>query len=94
MLATLSVSGGFDIDYMCLLWSEITAPALLVNGSESGEFWSGKPGAVYLSPEELARRVGAFRNAKVVEIDGAGHMLHFDRPNELLETIRSFLASL
>lgn len=92
MLATLSVSGGFDADYMRLLWSQIPVPALVVNGAESGEFWLGQPGA-YLSPEELDSRVGAFQKARYVEIEGAGHMLHFDRPIELLEEMRAFLAT-
>ncbi|MDG2305848.1 MAG: alpha/beta hydrolase [Candidatus Binatia bacterium] len=91
MLATLSVTGSFSIDYMRAFWAEIQAPALLINGSESGEFWFDKPGATYLEPDELERRVGSFGNGRLVEIDGAGHMLHFDRPDELLAEIRSFL---
>ena len=76
---------------MRAFWAEIQAPALLINGSESGEFWFDKPGATYLEPDELERRVGSFGNGRLVEIDGAGHMLHFDRPDELLAEIRSFL---
>lgn len=91
MLATLSVTGAFSVEYMCAFWAEIEAPTLLINGSESGEFWFDKPGATYLEPDELARRVGAFRNAKLVEIEGAGHMVHFDRPAELLAEVRGFL---
>jgi len=93
MLATMSVTGSFSVEYMCAFWSEITAPTLLINGSESGEFWFDKPGAIYLEPDELDRRVGAFKTGKLVEIEGAGHMVHFDRPNELLAEIRSFLAT-
>ncbi len=91
MLATLTVSGGFDVAYMCLLWAQINAPTLVVNGAESGEFWSNEPGGRYLSPEELERRVGSFKKARYVEIEGAGHMLHFDRPDELLTEVRNFL---
>ena len=91
MLATMSVTGSFSIEYMCAFWSEITAPTLLINGSESGEFWFDRPGATYLEADELARRVGAFRDAKLVEIEGAGHMVHFDRPAELLSEMRGFL---
>jgi pimeloyl-ACP methyl ester carboxylesterase len=35
--------------------------------------------------------VGAFRDLRVVEIAGAGHMVHFDRPDDLAATIREFL---
>ena len=72
-------------------WRRITAPVLLVHGAESGEFWRGQPGAVYLEPDDLRRRVGAFRDARLVEIAGAGHMVHFDRPAELVAAIRTFL---
>lgn len=94
MLATLSVAGGFAMDNLAAFWAEITAPTLLVIGAESGEFWHDKPGVPYLQKDDLERRVGAFRDAQVVEIEGAGHMLHFDRPAELLDSIRTFLAGL
>jgi pimeloyl-ACP methyl ester carboxylesterase len=63
-----------------------------VHGTESGAFWRGKPGSVYLDREDLARRVACFRDARVIEIAGAGHMVHFDRPGELTEALRAFLA--
>lgn len=94
MLATLSVAGTFSLDYMRAFWKEVKAPTLLINGKESGEFWFDKPGAVYLEPEDLEHRVSAFPDARLVEIDGAGHMVHFDRPDELLAEIRGFLAGL
>lgn len=91
MLATLTVAGGFNREAMLAFWSEISAPTLLINGSEAGEFWNETPGAPYLEEKDFAERRGAFRTARYVEIEGAGHMVHFDRPRELLETIRSFL---
>ena len=91
MLATLAVSGGFHLDAMLAFWSEIRAPTLLINGSESGEFWNERPGAPYLEGADFEQRRGAFRTARFVEIEGAGHMVHFDCPEELLRTIRSFL---
>lgn len=92
MLATLSVAGTFSLEYMRAFWLNVKAPTLLINGKESGEFWFDTPGAVYLEPDDLHHRVGAFPDAKFVEIDGAGHMVHFDRPDELLAEIRDFLA--
>jgi pimeloyl-ACP methyl ester carboxylesterase len=32
-----------------------------------------------------------FREAELVEIPGAGHMVHFDRPRELVTAIRKSL---
>jgi pimeloyl-ACP methyl ester carboxylesterase len=91
MLSTLAVAGTFNLDYQRAFWRRIRAPTLLVHGAESGEFWHERPGARYLEPAELAARVAAFRDATVVEIPNAGHMVHFDRPEALAATIRAFL---
>jgi len=93
MLATMAVTGPFDLEYTMEFWRRIAVPTLLVHGAESGEFWRSRPGAVYLEPADLERRLGAFRDARLVEIEGAGHMVHFDRPRELVRTIRSFLGA-
>jgi pimeloyl-ACP methyl ester carboxylesterase len=91
MLATMDVTGPFNLDYAMAFWRRITAPTLIIHGSESGEFWRGAPGAVYLEPADRERRLGCFRDVRFVEITGAGHMVHFDRPRELLGAIREFL---
>lgn len=91
MLTTMAVSGPWHLEYMMALWKRIAAPTLIVNGTESGEFWRGKRGDIYLDADDLTRRLGAFRNAQLVEIEGAGHMVHFDRPRELITTVRAFL---
>lgn len=91
MLCTLAVSGTFNLEYQKAFWRRITAPALIVHGAESGEFWHERPGARYLEPEELAARLAAFRNATLVEIPEAGHMVHFDQPAALAAAIRGFL---
>ena len=57
----------------------------------AGGFWRGKPGSVYLDRDDLARRVAAFKDVRLVEIAGAGHMVHFDRPDELAAAIRDFV---
>jgi pimeloyl-ACP methyl ester carboxylesterase len=46
-----------------------------------------------MAPAELVRRLACFRNARHVEIVGAGHMVHFDAPDELNQAIAEFLAS-
>jgi pimeloyl-ACP methyl ester carboxylesterase len=91
MLATLALTGPFHLEFVMAFWRRIVAPTLLVHGSESGEFWRSAPGP-YLEPVELARRVACFRDARLVEIAGAGHMVHFDRPDELARVVRDFLA--
>ena len=91
MLATMAVAGPFNLDYAVAMWRRIAAPTLLVHGAESGEFWRGKRGAVYLDADDLARRLACFRQHEFVEIAGAGHMVHFDQPRELLGAVRAFL---
>jgi pimeloyl-ACP methyl ester carboxylesterase len=91
MLSTLSVGGPFNLDYVMGFWKRITAPTLVVHGAESGEFWREKPGAIYLAPDDLERRLACFRDVRFAEIPGAGHMVHFDRLPELVESVRGFL---
>ena len=93
MLCTLALTGPFDLAFSMALWRRIAAPVLLVHGGESGEFWRGTPGGVYLERDDLARRVACFADARLVEIPGAGHMVHFDRPEELAAIVRDFLGA-
>ncbi len=91
MLTTMSLTGPFNLDYAKALWRRVTVPTLIVQGAESGEFWHSRPGAVYLDAGDLQQRLACFQDAQFVEIPGAGHMVHFDRPHELVATIRRFL---
>jgi pimeloyl-ACP methyl ester carboxylesterase len=91
MLTTMSITGPFSLEYNLALWQRIAAPTLIVHGAESGEFWRSKPGAIYLEPDDLARRLAGFRGGRFIEIAGAGHMVHFDRLRELVTAIREFL---
>jgi pimeloyl-ACP methyl ester carboxylesterase len=91
MLSTMALNGPFNLEYAMAFWRRIVARTLIVHGAESGEFWRSKPGAIYLEPDDLARRLACFRDARFVEIPGAGHMVHFDRPQELLTEVRAFL---
>jgi pimeloyl-ACP methyl ester carboxylesterase len=78
-------------------WSWIECPVLLVTGSLAHEFWSRNRGmdaeAVQMDPDELARRIALFRDARHVEIVDAGHMVHYDKPAELVAVIREFLGA-
>ncbi len=91
MLTTMAVNGPFHLDYSMAMWRRIAAPTLIIHGGESGEFWRSKPGAVYLDTDDLERRLGCFRTHRFSELAGAGHMVHFDRPRELVTAIREFL---
>jgi pimeloyl-ACP methyl ester carboxylesterase len=65
-----------------LLWSRISCPTLLLYGTESR---SGNPAE--------DGRAEAFRHAKVVGVERAGHWLHHDRLDVFLAIVREFLAS-
>jgi pimeloyl-ACP methyl ester carboxylesterase len=91
MLTTMAITGPDQLDYNMALWKRIVAPTLIVHGAESGEFWRRKRNALYLEPDDLARRLACFRDHRFLEIAGAGHMVHFDRPRELVTAIRDFL---
>lgn len=91
MLTTMAVTGPFNLEYSMAFWRRIAVPTLIVHGAESGEFWRSKPHALYLDPDDLQRRLACFREHAFVELPGAGHMVHFDRPRELIAAIRDFL---
>ena len=93
--------GSFSREQIEERWQWIECPVLVVTGSKSGTWWSqGPPGAgprklatdAYLEPRELARRLSLFADVECVEIEGAGHMVHFDAPDALNGVIRDFLS--
>ena len=65
------------------IWKQITAPTLFIDaaGSETA-----------LPAEERARRRGSFADPRVVVIADAGHMLHFDAPQETAQALAAFMA--
>ncbi len=67
-------------DDLHALWSRITCPTLLVNGTES---WASNP--------EEDGRLGHFANARVASFERAGHWVHHDRLDDFLKEIRAFL---
>ena len=62
------------------LWSRITCPTLLLCAEES-----------FLESSKIAELAGHFRQARAETISGAGHWLHHDKPDEVLNAVRSFL---
>ncbi|MDJ0785285.1 MAG: alpha/beta hydrolase [Myxococcota bacterium] len=63
---------------------EIGCPTLVVRGSESEVF----------RDEDARRFAEAVPDGRWVRIEGAGHSVQGDRPRELIEALRDFLASL
>jgi pimeloyl-ACP methyl ester carboxylesterase len=64
------------------LWSCIACPTLLVAGGES-----------FLPDPETAGVLGHFRQAELVKIEGAGHWLQHDKPAEIVDALKTFLAA-
>jgi pimeloyl-ACP methyl ester carboxylesterase len=67
-------------------WSQASAPVLWVDAAESETLKR-----VGLSAEQYAERRAAFRNLRYVTVQGAGHMLHHDQPEEVARLIEEFL---
>lgn len=81
-------------------WQGITCPVLIANGADAHDrYWrnlSDDP-ADYPEPlagDALAERLSHFADVRYVEIAGAGHMLPYDKPDELNVVIADFLADL
>jgi len=62
------------------LWERISCPTLLVYGKES---WAANPAG--------DGRLQHFQNARVVSVEGAGHWVHHDRLEAVLDLLRGFL---
>ena len=68
------------------LWDalpKITCPTLVVRGAESQ----------VLSADVAERMTAAFPDARLVTIEGSGHPVPLDRPNEFERVVREFLAA-
>jgi pimeloyl-ACP methyl ester carboxylesterase len=63
------------------LWTRITCPTLLVRGAES---WADDPAQ--------DGRADYFTNARVVNVEKAGHWVHHDQLEEFLAIVTAFLA--
>ena len=70
----------FNQDDAREIWGHITCPVLLVRGRDS---WAPDP--------EVDGRARAFRDARVLNVDGAGHWVHHDRLPVFLRGVREFL---
>ena len=73
--------GGLPMEDQYRIWSCITAPVLLVRGTES---WASDPVA--------DGRIKHFRNAKLANIERAGHWSHHDQLETFMGHLEGFLA--
>lgn len=70
----------FSIDRWRTHAERITADTLCIGGGSSG-----------FHPEDEAARVATIRGARSLEIEGAGHMMHWTRPEEVARLLVDFL---
>ena len=75
-------TAAFNPDALASLWRRIACPTLLVRGTES---WASDP--------EKDGRAAHFPNARVVNVEGAGHWVHHDRLDVFLKLLDEFLAA-
>jgi N-formylmaleamate deformylase len=64
---------------------KIACPILLLTGDpENG----------LITPEDMRAMSGLWRDGRVVQIEGAGHMVHYDRYEPFVEAVQAFLAEI
>jgi pimeloyl-ACP methyl ester carboxylesterase len=71
----------FRLAHAQAFWAAIRGPVLLVDGAESER-----------APTDVPERLAAFRDARKVVIEGAGHMMMRHRPAEVARVLAEFLA--
>jgi pimeloyl-ACP methyl ester carboxylesterase len=71
----------FNMEDAVAIWSQISAPALLIKGAES---WAADP--------ERSDRCRSIKDRTSVIIDNAGHWVHHDQLDEFMEAVDRFLA--
>ncbi|MBS0472020.1 MAG: alpha/beta hydrolase [Proteobacteria bacterium] len=74
--------GGLSTEDQRRIWEKITAPVLLVRGTES---WASDP--------EKDGRITHFKNARLANIEQAGHWSHHDQLDVFMGHIEDFLAT-
>ena len=72
--------GGLSHADQQALWGKITCPVLLVRGTES---WASDP--------VKDGRIKHFSNARLVNVEGAGHWVHHDQLEVFMASVEAFL---
>lgn len=70
----------FFVESFAAFAARVACPVLVVTGGEQG----------YRPPDE-AERIAWFRDARVVDLPGAGHMMHWSSPDRLGPLLAGFL---
>ncbi len=92
------VWGTFNLDENEMNWRMIECPTLIVTGDRAMDHWArlrryeGDLGVIH--DKAIERSLAAFSDARHVQIDDAGHMLHYDQPAQLNTVIKQFLETL
>jgi pimeloyl-ACP methyl ester carboxylesterase len=73
---------GFSLAFAGSFWGAVKCPTLLVEGAESG---------MRHAPEEVARRVACFADARQASVVGAGHMMQRHQPAAVAALLVDFL---
>lgn len=68
---------------MKAIWSQVNCPIICVDAGQSHFFNRSKPG-------EREERKACFSQLETVVIQQAGHMIHFDEPEELAQVLDQF----
>jgi pimeloyl-ACP methyl ester carboxylesterase len=64
---------------------KIACPILLLTGDRENGL---------IAPEDVQAMSGLWRDGRVVQIEGAGHMVHYDRHEPFVEAVQAFLAEI
>lgn len=74
--------GGLSVEEQREIWARIDKPVLLIRGTES---WASDPSA--------DGRMAHFQDARLVNLEGAGHWSHHDRFEDFMAAVEEFLAA-
>jgi pimeloyl-ACP methyl ester carboxylesterase len=82
----LGVPSPFEDEILLAQYGFISCPVLALTGGEDDQ-WSD------LSADAIERRVGAMANSEHHVVAGAGHYIHIEQPDRVVEHVRRFLAA-
>ncbi len=80
----VGLPGPFDRDLLLAEYRHVKCPVLVLTGTEP-DTWSD------LAPEERSARLGVLADAQHVEVEGAGHYVHLEQPDAVIEHIEGFV---
>lgn len=83
----LGLPDGFSLDMITASYREVIAPVLALMSSEE-DAWTE------LDDDEIQRRIDLFPDARWASIPGAGHYVHVEQPDAVLDEIETFLEAI